>query len=154
MLAALYNRMGYDLHITRRKHWFDDGSDITGDEWQAYVRNDPELRAFPANGPHFVHWSGQSTITEPWLDWSGGCIYSKYPDRALVTKMLAIARHFGATLQGDDGETYSDASEIPESSITSSTAPTRTSWPLWKQLVIAFLFGCVLLGLRLLIFRP
>ena len=146
--------MGYDLHITRREHWFDDGSDITADEWLAYVRSDSELRPFSTNGPHFVIWSGTSTIEEPWLDWSDGCIYSKYPDRALVTKMLAIARHFRATVQGDDGETYTDASEIPESSSTPSPTPTPKRWPLWRQLLVAFLIGCVLLGLRLFIFHP
>ena len=26
------------------------------------------------------------------------------------------------------------------------------TWPLWKQMVAAFLLGCVLLGLKLLIF--
>ncbi len=28
-----------------------------------------------------------------------------------------------------------------------------TPWPLWKQLLVAFLFGCVLLGLKLLFFK-
>ena len=144
--------MGYDLHITRRKDWSAEGSEITADEWMAYVRTDPELQPFPVNGSHFIIWSGQSTIQESWLDWSEGCIYSKHPDRALVAKMLVIARHFGATVQGDDGETYTDADESPEAPNAPPVAFVQKRWPFRKRMLISFLAGCVLLILRLLIF--
>jgi hypothetical protein len=36
--------MGYELHITRREDWPDDGPSISFDEWMAVVNADPELR--------------------------------------------------------------------------------------------------------------
>jgi hypothetical protein len=99
--------MGYDIHITRRKFWADKGSDITADEWLAYVQRDSELSLRPESGRCFAEWSGGS-----WLDWSDGVIFTKNPDEALVTKMVAIAGQFDATVQGDDGEIY-DGSESP-----------------------------------------
>lgn len=99
--------MGYDFHITRRKHWTDTGSDITADEWLAYVQRDSELSLRADSGRCFAEWRDGS-----WLDWSDGVIFTKNPDDALVAKMLAVARQFDATVQGDDGEIY-DGSESP-----------------------------------------
>jgi len=40
--------MGYDLHITRRDDWSDQGHDITSDEWLKLIAADPELTLTPA----------------------------------------------------------------------------------------------------------
>lgn len=107
--------MGYDLHITRAEfHATNEGQEITADEWMRYVASDPELEASPANGEYFVLWSGPSRYPDPWLDWFAGNIYSKNPDKAIVGKMLQIARRLGARVQGDEGEFYEDTSEIPD----------------------------------------
>jgi hypothetical protein len=92
--------MGYDLHITRRKRWTDNGDDITGDEWLAYVKGDSELHLQPESGPYFAVWRGPSELDEPWLDWSDDQIYSKNPDFTLIDKMVAIAQQFDAAVQG------------------------------------------------------
>jgi len=112
--------MGYDLHITRRKHWTDKGDDITADEWLAYVRGDFELRLQPESGPYFAVWKGPSEPDDSWLDWSDGQIYTKNPDTAFIGKMVAIAQQLDAAAQGDDGETYpkdSQASRQPTLSL-------------------------------------
>jgi hypothetical protein len=109
--------MGYDLHITRRVNWFEGGNDISSEEWLEIVRNDPELKLNPANGPCFVLWNGKSTLQEPWLDWTNGQIQTKNPDDALIDKMVAIARKLGAKVQGDEGEIYKssrDAHKTPK----------------------------------------
>jgi hypothetical protein len=98
--------MGYDLHITRRKDWTDKGNDITSDEWLAFVKNESDLKLQPENGPYFVSWDGQSTLECPWFDWSNGQIHTKNPDTAIINKMVTIAKHFNAIVQGDDGEIY------------------------------------------------
>ena len=48
-----------------------------------------------------------------WLDWSDGQIYTKNPDAPLIEKVFAIARQFGATVQGDDGEVYEAGGRPP-----------------------------------------
>ena len=98
--------MGYDLHITRRANWSDEGNDITADEWLELVNNDSELQLKTENGPYFAVWSGKSTLREPWLDWSRGQIQTKNPDDALIDKMVSIANKLHAVVQGDDGEVY------------------------------------------------
>lgn len=109
--------MGYDLRITRRKRWDRGGPAITADEWLDYVRDDPELRLEPEMGLHFAVWSPPSRPEEEWpawLDWEEeGTIYAKNPDPALIDKMVAIARHFDATVQGEEWEIYEGGDQPP-----------------------------------------
>jgi hypothetical protein len=107
--------MGYDLRITRAEfHPVNAGHEITAEEWLRYVESDPELQLIPTAGPYFARWSGESKYPDPWFNWVRGCIDTKNPDQAIVGKMLQIAGQLGARVQGDEGEFYDDASEIPE----------------------------------------
>ncbi len=103
--------MGYDFHITRREQWIDEGDEITAAEWLAYVERDPELQLSPDQGPYFAMWRGQCEYEEPWFDWDSGQIYTKNPDKAIIDKMVAMAREFGAKVQGDDGEIYENGEQ-------------------------------------------
>jgi hypothetical protein len=105
--------MGYDIHITRRKNWADKGNDITAEEWLEFVKNEPDLKLQPKNGPYFVEWNGPSTLEFAWFDWSDGEIYTKNLDAAITDKMVDIARHFDAVVQGDDGEIYDGGNQPP-----------------------------------------
>lgn len=86
--------MGYDVHITRRKSWTDtDGPEISEQEWLAHVADDPELAS---------------------LFWNCGNIDAKNPERPLVRRMVSAAAALGATVQGDDGESYDAAGDSHE----------------------------------------
>jgi hypothetical protein len=98
--------MGYDLHITRKGHWADEGPNISVDEWLAVVASDPEMRLDPSNGPNFALWSRTDGAGDGWLDWNEGNIFTKNPDNAFIAKMAAIAKQLGAQVQGDEGERY------------------------------------------------
>jgi hypothetical protein len=100
--------MGYDFHITRRDNWYDEGADISADEWLKYVESDPELSIDESNGKYFAIWK------EDWLDWQLGEIYTKDPRRNLVEKMIQIANRLNAKVQGDEGEVYTDGSQVPD----------------------------------------
>jgi hypothetical protein len=101
------NRVGYDLHITRKKFWaYEEGPEITWDEWRAYVETDRELRFAPELGPRMVVMNIKSEYSDPWLDWSGGDVYTKNPDEPILAKMFHIAVALRAKLQGDDGEVF------------------------------------------------
>ena len=105
--------MGYDLHITRADHWAEnDKSKITAQEWLAVIKSDPELRLAGYNGPYFAIWNGPSRYADPWFDWFDGNISTKNPDKPIVAKMIDIAGRLGAKVQGDDGEVYTDASQV------------------------------------------
>ena len=78
--------MGYEAHITRRKSWSDPGGPaISESEWLAQVSGNPELAS---------------------LVWNEGNIDAKNPDPILLRRMVATAVALGATVQGDDGESY------------------------------------------------
>ena len=119
--------MGYDLHITRRELWHNEGDDITAEEWLAHVQLDPELRLRPENGPFHVEW--QVAGSSSWFDWSHGQIYTKYPDPSTIEKMVAIAHQLGATVQGDDGEFYEEGGgSSPIEPAPAAAPPTEPSF--------------------------
>ena len=105
--------MGYDLHITRRTHWSNDGDDISAEEWLTLVSADPELQLETANGPYFAIWSRPSLDGRHWLTWSNGQISTMNPDDGLIDKMVKISRKLGAKVQGDDGEIYKNSAHHP-----------------------------------------
>jgi hypothetical protein len=101
--------MGYDIHITRAKHWEDSQQQsITAAEWLEFVAADPELEIDPRdNGPYFALWKTHEVEGDhPWFDWFRGAISTKNPDGKTFDKAFQIARHFRAQVQGDDGEVY------------------------------------------------
>ncbi len=107
--------MSYNLYITRRQHWSDEGGpEISPEEWLAIIHRDAELRVSDDNGDYFADWLGPSSITEPWFNWFEGDIYATYPDEAQIAKMRAIASLLGAKVEGESGEVYSDAGIIRE----------------------------------------
>jgi hypothetical protein len=120
--------MGWEVHITRADHWTEsEQRPITSTEWLAIVATDSELRIDDDNVPHFAVWSGQFSYPDgAGFDWSDGCVTTKNPDRAILGKMLELAAKLGAKVQGDDGEVYNVAEELPESAET-----WRPWWRFW-----------------------
>jgi hypothetical protein len=107
--------MGWEIHITRAEHWSDSAQHpITAEEWLVLVEADPELTIDPRdNGPHFALWLAHWIQGDhPWFDWCEGEIHTKYPDRKTLGKALQIARHFGARVQGDEGEEYKKPEDL------------------------------------------
>ena len=106
------------------------GHYISCEEWLTLVETDPELTLDNHNGPYFAKWSGPSKNNYPWFDWFEGNIYTKYPDRIMLKKMLQIADRLGATVQGDDGEIYESTSDYPESlPVEQTEIPDKSSMP-------------------------
>jgi hypothetical protein len=108
--------VGYEFHITRAENWVEsDQRPITAEEWLALVDADPDLGIDDQNGPYFAVWSGPCSYPDGgWFDWSDGFISTKNPDRAILGKMLRLAAQLGAVVQGDDGEVYSEVSQLSE----------------------------------------
>ena len=108
--------MGYDFHITRAADWTQsEQQPISEAEWRELVDADPTLEvcqedyyARESNGQreqfHPVIW-----VTHPGRPcfWHmDGKITKKYPDDALIDKMIEIAQKLNARVLGDDGEEY------------------------------------------------
>ena len=121
--------MGYDVHITRAEFWAqNDGSEISGDEWLRLVELDSDLRIDTANGTLFAIMEQSPGHQPAWFDWFEGNVYTKNPDRRTLEKMLHIADALGATVQGDDGETYASVDDLPGPNDAGDAVPARRSW--------------------------
>ena len=105
--------MGYDIHITRRGHWSDEGApEITLDEWRAVVESDPELEALPPTNENPL----TAMILSPHLPNSGaryfhydfGQIFVKKPTKSVLFKMLSVARALNARVVGEEDEVYAE----------------------------------------------
>lgn len=120
--------MGYDLHITRREYWSDEGNDITAQEWLDYIERDPELSLYSQNGSYFAIWKLEGSQKGYLLDWFQGEIFTKNPDQILIDKMVKIAHNLNAVVQGDDGELYDENIQIADKSISGLTLNKKESW--------------------------
>ncbi len=142
--------MGYDLHITRKEHWFDDeGEEITLSEWLDYINSDQELNITDTNELDnientssplgYCEWNVHPLNDKWWFDYSNGNIYTKNPDNDTIIKMLSIAEKLNAKVQGDDGEVYGLLSnEISHNQVSYTNEKTTTpvqvkiKRPWWK----------------------
>lgn len=111
--------VGYDVHITRRDDWWDkEGVAISAGEWNAIVAADPAMEtvgradaatlqgeAIRYDSPGLAIWS-RSGSDPAWFDLRGGNIVVKSPDEATLRKMIELAEHLDAKVQGDEGELY------------------------------------------------
>lgn len=104
--------MGYDLSIVRQKDWENtqEESNITVEEWLAYVKSDNELS--PSDEPNFFDWRAYVHKEEngtPWFQYCKGYITTKNPDLFVIKKMLAIAEFLKGKVQGEEGEFYDES---------------------------------------------
>ena len=98
--------MGYDVHITRRNSWSDDGEPaITKQEWQAILACDSDLE--PVGDGDNAQMLDSSRRVARFFWYSSGEIFVKKPNKPVLMKMLAIAEQLGARVIGDDDEVYS-----------------------------------------------
>ena len=118
--------MGYDVHITRKQHWWDEsGAGIPLAEWIALVRADPDMRldryAETRVGDGSIlrieneglsvwtAWSSHGENAIAWFSFRRGNVVVKNPDTEILQKMWSLAQTLSAKVQGDEGEPY-DAS--------------------------------------------
>jgi hypothetical protein len=95
--------VGWELHITRADDWLgSEASPISEAEWFAYIATDSRIRRFGTSS--VATWNAEDG---PSMSWSGGQINVKgVRSEAEIGEIAAVAAGLGASLQGDDGETY------------------------------------------------
>lgn len=151
--------MAYDLHIVRTEDWMQAASaPITKPDVDALIAADSEL-AWSTTDYVDMADAGRVSTRYFMITWRGQPCFWCYrdqiqcsgPDEAQISKLVQMSRVLRARVFGDDGEEYPLAQQ-PASPTPTPSAPAPRRWPLWKQLLAAFLLGCVLLALKLLIF--
>lgn len=101
--------MGYDIHITRRRHWSDTGDpEISFPEWQTLVNSDPQLEPVGETGREesIIMMCDETRHSARYFHYLDGQIFVKKPCTAVLMKMLAVANKLNARVMGDDDEIY------------------------------------------------
>lgn len=115
--------MGYEVHITRQDNWSEKDAVglISEAEWRALVEGDAEMRlvgAAEATSPSgevvriesklLAEWLGHPTLERIWFDFWGGniVVVMRKENEPVLLKMIGLAEHLGAQVQGDEGEFY------------------------------------------------
>lgn len=141
--------MGYEVHITRKENWFDDGPDIALEEWLDVVRSDAEMR-LDAHAEATVGEGAVLRVQDPsmsvWIQYSkhgqhgnmawfwhnNGNVMVNNPDEEILRKMSKIATRLSAKVQGDDCELYGeDGNPINEEAPTHSNPSPKPWWRFW-----------------------
>jgi hypothetical protein len=152
--------MAYDLHIVRTEDWTEAASaPVTKQEVDALIAADSELAWSMSDYIEMKDDSGGTTRYymiiwrgSPCFWWYRDQIRCSGPDDAQTAKLVQMARALNAHAVGDEGEIYPVEGRPKTAVAPAVTVPQGgKSWPLWKQLVAAFLLGCVLLGLKILV---
>ena len=144
--------MGYEVHITRKAEWLEQGGpEITIEEWKNYVVSDPEMRldgfaeatiydgnTLRVESPGLSVWTAYSKHEEAgnmaWFDHYKDRITIKNPDDEILIKMHKIASALEAKVQGDDGEIYDSNGQsnwqVLRGNSESDSCTTKKPW--WK----------------------
>lgn len=98
---------GYDIHISRKPFWADEGGPkITFEEWLRCVKSDPQIVKDPINGPDDFMVTLAGGGFPLWYRADLGELYTKDPSESAMLKLQRIAGCLKARVQGDDGEFY------------------------------------------------
>jgi hypothetical protein len=146
--------MGYDLHITRKRNWTDDGDEISFDEFVALVKGDSEFIYPGLGGPDYADWTSPSTGYKSWLHWDeNGYIQTKNPEPQFIDKMVSLSKHLDARVQGDDGEIYLSSVEILPAAApiddSPVVAPSSIDRRIGYFIVGAVIISCLVIYLKL-----
>jgi len=124
--------MEYELYITKKNNWFNDDPqlNIPLEEWQDYVKNDPDMRLDnftetklpkgevyrydnPGAAVYLINRPGQQSEILAQFDFRSGNVSVKNPSQAVIEKMKHIAFKLGGRVQNEEGELY----EEPEAAV-------------------------------------
>lgn len=95
--------MSYDVHITRRVSWTDEGPpEITQVEWESVAAADRDLT--PGSWPGSAAMLTRPGDEHPFevLFWGGGVAYARYPSELMIAKMCLLAQKLAARVLDDD----------------------------------------------------
>jgi hypothetical protein len=102
--------MSFQVYIVRQTDYKDplEESNISLEEWVQYINSDAELGLLSEEGPGFCQWLEHPKADVPWFDYAYSKIYTKYPDRQTLGKMIRISKALNARVRSDDFEYYDE----------------------------------------------
>jgi hypothetical protein len=137
--------MGYEVHITRKENWFDEGPEISLIEWLDVVNADSEMRndgfaettvgdgsVLRIDDPSMSVWlmdpQDQLNGNMAWMWLNDGNVVTKNPDEEMIGKMALIAQKLSAKVQGDEGEVYGVGGQVVTEATTRPASQSKKPW--------------------------
>ncbi|WP_324625408.1 hypothetical protein [Acinetobacter sp. MD2(2019)] len=103
---------GYNIYITKKEFYLNDGKCITKEEWNTYLKSDPTIKVDIQNSEDdfLVSLGGQEFSL--WYDYNACDLLTKNPTPEAIKKMIDISKKLKATVQGEESEIYLTPNDI------------------------------------------
>ncbi|RZF50507.1 hypothetical protein EXE30_12805 [Acinetobacter halotolerans] len=97
---------GYNVYITKKEFYLNEGKCITPVEWRSYLETDPFVIVDPHNSEQDFIVSVNEQVFPLWYSYDSCDLFTKNPSPEAINKMIEIAKMLNATVQGDELEIY------------------------------------------------
>ncbi|RZG88121.1 hypothetical protein EXE23_00365 [Acinetobacter venetianus] len=97
---------GYNVYITKKEFYLNDGECITKQEWNTYLETDPTITVDIQNSEEDFLVSIDEQEFSLWYDHNSCDLLTKNPTPEAIGKMIKISKKLKATVQGEESEIY------------------------------------------------
>jgi len=107
-----FTHAGYNVYITKKEFYLNDGECITKQDWNTYLETDPNIKLDVKNpeDDYLVSLDGEEFSL--WYDYNSCDLITKNPTPKTIGKMIDISKKLKATVQGEESEIYLTPDEI------------------------------------------
>ena len=104
---------GYNVYITKKEFYLNDGECIPKQEWNTYLETDPTITADLQNSEKDFLVSIDEQEFSLWYDDRNSCdLLTKNPTPEAIGKMIDISKKLKATVQGEESEIYLTPNDV------------------------------------------
>ena len=113
LLISPITYAGYNVYITKKEFYLNDGECITKQEWNTYLETDPTITADLQNSEEDFLVSIDEQEFSLWYDDRNSCdLLTKNPTPEAIGKMIDISKKLKATVQGEESEIYLTPNDV------------------------------------------
>ena len=103
---------GYNVYITKKEFYLNDGECITKQEWSTYLETDPTITVDIQNSEEDFLVSIDEQEFSLWYDRNSWELLTKNPTPEAIGKMIDISKKLKATVQGEESEIYLTPNDV------------------------------------------
>ena len=111
MISPITNA-GYNVYITKKEFYLNDGECITKQEWSTYLETDPTITVDIQNSEEDFLVSIDEQEFSLWYDRNSCDLLTKNPTPEAIGKMIDISKKLKATVQGEESEIYLTPNDV------------------------------------------
>ncbi|MCU4415176.1 hypothetical protein KTH71_14215 [Acinetobacter sp. WU_MDCI_Axc73] len=112
LIISPLTNAGYNVYITKKEFYLNDGTCITKQEWNTYLETDPAIKVDIQNSENdFLVSIGEQEFSL-WFDYNFCDLLTKNPSPEALSKMIEISKKLKATVQGEESEIYLNPNDV------------------------------------------